>query len=267
MVLTVWLYKGIHGENFLRSKPEGRGRQDHHQRQPVRRAGQAEPARAAGRPRPPGQRHHGRGHQQGRAGVLDLPGAAGRGRCRQRAPAQRSRALRRAAGEPRAGRRRSRDGGTGQPRTPPEGSPGQGRRRLRFHPDRLPAGAVDADPERPGVRARRDHPDAVRVLRIGRPVGPGQHDQEGARQPEPRPAHHRPAARDVRSAHDPLAAGLGPARAALRRQGLQNHHPAQRAPGRSALVWHPGVVFDPSSKGAQAYIAFGAEMVERIKTM
>ena len=28
----------------------------------------------------------------------------------------------------------------------------------------------------------------------------------------------------------------------------------------------PGVTFDPSSKGAQAYIAFGAEMVERIKT-
>lgn len=29
----------------------------------------------------------------------------------------------------------------------------------------------------------------------------------------------------------------------------------------------PGVNFDPSSKGAQAYIAFGAEMVERIKSM
>ena len=29
----------------------------------------------------------------------------------------------------------------------------------------------------------------------------------------------------------------------------------------------PGVTFDPSSKGAQAYIAFCAEMVERIKTM
>ena len=27
----------------------------------------------------------------------------------------------------------------------------------------------------------------------------------------------------------------------------------------------PGVVFDPASKGAQAYVAFGAEMVERIK--
>lgn len=29
----------------------------------------------------------------------------------------------------------------------------------------------------------------------------------------------------------------------------------------------PGVAFDPSSKGAQAYIQFGAEMVERIKTL
>lgn len=29
----------------------------------------------------------------------------------------------------------------------------------------------------------------------------------------------------------------------------------------------PGVSFDPASKGAQAYIAFGTEMVERIKTM
>ncbi len=29
----------------------------------------------------------------------------------------------------------------------------------------------------------------------------------------------------------------------------------------------PGVSFDPASKGAQAYIAFGAEMVERIKTL
>jgi len=29
----------------------------------------------------------------------------------------------------------------------------------------------------------------------------------------------------------------------------------------------PGVTFDPASKGAQAYIAFGAEMVERIQSM
>jgi chromosome partitioning protein len=29
----------------------------------------------------------------------------------------------------------------------------------------------------------------------------------------------------------------------------------------------PGVVFDPAAKGAQAYIAFGAEMIERIRSM
>ena len=46
----------------------------------------------------------------------------------RRAPALGSRALRRAAVEPRAGRRRSRDGGTGQPRAPPEGCAGRGRR-------------------------------------------------------------------------------------------------------------------------------------------
>jgi chromosome partitioning protein len=29
----------------------------------------------------------------------------------------------------------------------------------------------------------------------------------------------------------------------------------------------PGVVFDPASKGAQAFVGFAAEMVERIKVM
>ena len=29
----------------------------------------------------------------------------------------------------------------------------------------------------------------------------------------------------------------------------------------------PGVIFDPSSKGAQAFIAFAEEMVQRIKDM
>jgi chromosome partitioning protein len=29
----------------------------------------------------------------------------------------------------------------------------------------------------------------------------------------------------------------------------------------------PGVIFDQSARGAQAYIQFGGEMVERIKTM
>jgi chromosome partitioning protein len=28
----------------------------------------------------------------------------------------------------------------------------------------------------------------------------------------------------------------------------------------------PGVVYDPSSRGAQAYISFGAEVIERVRT-
>jgi chromosome partitioning protein len=28
----------------------------------------------------------------------------------------------------------------------------------------------------------------------------------------------------------------------------------------------PGVVYDPTSRGAQAYIAFGAEVIERVRT-
>jgi len=29
----------------------------------------------------------------------------------------------------------------------------------------------------------------------------------------------------------------------------------------------PGVAYDRASKGAQAYIAFGAEMIERVRTL
>ena len=51
---------------------------------------------------------------------------------------------------------------------------------------------------------------------------PGQHDQAGARQPEPGPRDHRPAARDVRPAHHPAAAGERAAQGALRRQGVRH---------------------------------------------
>jgi chromosome partitioning protein len=42
--------------------------------------------------------------------------------------------------------------------------------------------------------------------------------------------------------------------------------PAQRAPGRSAPSYGmPGVVFDPSAKGSQAFVEFAREMVERVR--
>ena len=144
----------------------------------------------------------------------------------------RRRALFGPAGQPRAGRRRGRAGRLRGTRDAPEGRAEAGRRAVRLHPDRLSAVAVAADPERFLRRARRDHPDAVRVLRARRPVRPGQHDQESARQLQHRPADHRTAARDVRSAGHARPAGLGATRAALRRQGVPHGDPAQRAPGR-----------------------------------
>jgi len=57
------------------------------------------------------------------------------------------------------------------------------------------------------LRARRDRANAVRILCAGRPGRSGQHHQAGARQPQQRPGHHRPAARDVRPAHHLAAAG------------------------------------------------------------
>ena len=73
-------------------------------------------------------------------------------------------------------------------------------------------------------------------FRARRPERPGQHHQAGARQPQPGAGDHRPAARDVRSAHHAAAAGQRAAQGALRRQGVQHRDPAQRAPGRGAQL-------------------------------
>jgi len=51
------------------------------------------------------------------------------------------------------------------------------------------------------------------------------------------------------------------------RQGVLHDHSAQCAPGRSAELCMPGVTYDRASKGAQAYVAFGAEMIRRIQTL
>lgn len=43
--------------------------------------------------------------------------------------------------------------------------------------------------------------------------------------------------------------------------------PPQRPPRRSPVLWASWVAFDKSSRGAKAYLEFGAEMIERIKQM
>ena len=141
-------------------------------------------------------------------------------------------------------------GRAGAPRDAAEGRAGRGRRRLRLRPDRLPAGAVAAHAERPVRGGRRAHPDAVRVLRARRPVRPGRHDQAGARQPEPGPGDRRPAAHDVRPAQHAVSSRCQrQLEAALRRQGVQHRHPAQRAPGRGAELRHAGRGVRPGVEG------------------
>jgi chromosome partitioning protein len=110
-------------------------------------------------------------------------------------------------------------------------------------------------------------PDAVRVLRAGRAVRPGQHHQEGARQPEP----------DLKIIG--LLRVMFDPRMTLSQQvsaQLEQHFgdkvfktiiPRNVRLAEAPSYGLPGVTFDPTSKGAQAYIAFGAEMVKRIKKM
>jgi chromosome partitioning protein len=54
---------------FCIANQKGWRRQDHHHRQPGRRAGQSRAARADGRPGPAGQRHHGLGRGQAQTGL------------------------------------------------------------------------------------------------------------------------------------------------------------------------------------------------------
>ncbi|CAA9435703.1 MAG: Chromosome (plasmid) partitioning protein ParA, partial [uncultured Ramlibacter sp.] len=172
------------GQDLLRRQPEGRRRQDDHHRQLGRRPGQGRPAGADDRPGSPGQRDHGLWRGQAQAGAHRLRRAArvrlGGG---SQGPGRQVR-LRRAGRQPRPGRRRGRAGRPGAAREAPAGSAGSGGGRVRLRADRLPAFAVDADPQRAVQRPRRDRAHAVRVLRAGGADRPGQHHQAGARQPE-----------------------------------------------------------------------------------
>ncbi|UUZ51472.1 ParA family protein [Massilia sp. B-10] len=165
------------------------------------------------------------------------------------------------------GKRRSRDGGTGKPRTPPERCAGRGRRRIRFHPDRLPARAVDAHPERP-----------VRAHGVIIPMQCEYYALEGLSD----------LVNTIKKVHANLNQDLKiigllrvmfDPRMTLSQQvsaQLEEHFgdkvfktiiPRNVRLAEAPSYGIPGVTFDPTSKGAQAYVAFGAEMVKRIKSM
>ena len=70
-------------------------------------------------------------------------------------------------------------------RAPAERAPGQARRPLPHHPDRLPADPAPAHHQRPDRSARRADPGAVRILRPGGPGEPARHHRSGARRLNP----------------------------------------------------------------------------------
>ena len=50
-------------------------------------------------------------------------------------------------------------------------------------------------------------------------------------------------------------------------QMLPGRHPRNVRLAEAPSYGQPGVVFDPSSKGAQAYLEFARELVERVATL
>ena len=95
------------------------------------------------------------------------------------------------------------------------------------------------------------------------PERPGQHDQAGAREPQPGPRDHRHAARHVRCPHHAAAAGQRATQGALRRQGVRHRDPAQRPPGRGAELRHAGRRLRSGVEGRARLPEFAREMAAR----
>ena len=108
----------------------------------------------------------------------------------------------------------------------------QGHRRLRRHPDRLPAVARPAHRQRAHREPRRAHPARVRVLRAARRRPAHRDDRQGARPAEPDDHARRRARDDVRRAHAALARGARAGRRGVRRRGARDRHrPHREVPG------------------------------------
>ena len=193
-------------------QPEGRRRQDHVDGQHRRRPGPARPAGAGHRPRPAGQRlDRARGRAPpGRALDVRRPRRRRAPRRRDEPVARRGEPLGR-AGDDRPRRRRDRAGLGRRAREPAaqgRARPPLGRHRgrggggpLRLRPDRLPAVAGAAHPERPGRRRRDADPDPGGVLRARGPRAAARDRRDGPRAPQPGPGGLHDPGDDVRRPH------------------------------------------------------------------
>ena len=105
-------------------------------------------------------------------------------------------------------------------------------RRLRRHPDRLPAVARPAHRQRAHRQPRRAHPARVRVLRAARRRAADRDDRQGARPAQPGDHARRHPRDDVRPAHAALARGARAGRRRVRRRGARDRdRPHREVPG------------------------------------
>ena len=231
-------------------QPEGRGRQDHVDRERRRRAGAVRSAGAGDRSRPPGQRvHRPRGRAPPRDAVELRPAGrgtpAGRGRSR---PVPDVENLFVVPGDHRPGRRRDRAGQRGGPRAAAaqgaaRGQPDQHRAggdrgggpvRLRLH--RLPAVAGAAHDQRPGRRPGDADPDPGGVLRARGARSAAVDGGHGPRPPQPGAGDLGHPRHDVRRPDPAGGRRRGRGARPLRRPGHQDLHPALGPRVRGAVV-------------------------------
>jgi chromosome partitioning protein len=138
-------------------------------------------------------------------------------------------------------------------------------RRLRLRADRLPAQSVHAHPQRPVLCARGDCADAVRVLCARRLADLVNTIKQV----------HANLNRELRIIG--LLRVMFDPRITLQQQVSQQLNARYRDKVFNTVIPRnvrlaeapsyglPGVVFDPASQGAQAFVAFAREMVERVQ--
>ena len=158
-------------------------------------------------------------------------------------------------GQPRPGRRRDRAGAGVQPRDPPAAGDRGRARRLRLHPDRLPADARPADRQRSRRRQRGARADPDRVLRAG---GAGSvAAQRRPRQAQPQPDRSRCRTivcvmYDARTKLSDQVVRGGPRRTSATRSCERSCRATVRL-SEAPSFGQPIITFDPKSRGAIAY--------------
>ena len=136
-------------------------------------------------------------------------------------------------------------------------------RRVRVHPDRLPALARTGHAQRADRGRFRGNSDPMRILRVGRYLSASQYDQGSPAELQSRFSDRRRAAHDVRQPPQPFATGSGRSARILRRQGLPDRDPRNVRLAEAPSFGKPILLYDVQSVGAKSYLSVAQELMKR----